>query len=106
MLNASLTVQCKSPGSHFHLWNEVTDKIITHISSNKKNIIFILWVVHAYKKISLIDQTKHKVVVTSHPSGRSCAKSFRNYPAFNNFDHFGEINTYLVQYSKSKITWG
>ena len=55
--------------------------------------------------MDLIDQDKHHTIVSSHPSGLSANKPFKNYPAFMHFDHFGEINKYLGEHGKTPILW-
>lgn len=105
MLNASLTVQHKHAGSHMGYWKKITDNIIKYISDKRENVVFVLWGGFAAKKKSLIDSNKHKVIISSHPSGFSCYKPFGSYPAFNDFDHFGEINKYLTKLKKKPIIW-
>lgn len=105
MLNAALTVEDGSKESHLRLWEWFTDYTIQYISANMNNIVFVLWGGYAFKKIDLIDQDRHHVVVSSHPSGLSANKPFKEYPAFMNKDHFGEINEYLKKYLKTPILW-
>lgn len=101
MLNTSLTVQKGHAGSHSEYWDELTDKIIKKISEKKDNVVFVLWGAHAYKKKKLIDD-RHPTIISSHPSGLSCSRPFRSFPAFRDFDHFDEINKLLDE----PIDWG
>jgi uracil-DNA glycosylase len=48
---------------------------------------------------------KHHTIISSHPSGLSANKPFRNYPPFMEQDHFGKINTILENSGKQKIIW-
>lgn len=105
MLNTSLTVEEGDKESHTKIWEGVTDYIIKYISDHMNNIVFVLWGGHAYKKINLIDLDKHHTIISSHPSGLSANKPFREYPAFMNEDHFGKINKYLEKVGKSSIMW-
>lgn len=105
MLNTALTVQGSAAGSHMALWEWLTDYVIEYISQYMKNIVFVLWGAHAFKKISLIDLDKHYTIVSSHPSGLSVNKPFRNYPAFAEYDHFGKINEILKKNGQSTIIW-
>src|SRR6202000_2584885 len=60
LLNATLTVQAGTPGSHQKKgWEEFTDKVIKTISDKKEGIVFILWGSYAQAKAELIDQKKH-----------------------------------------------
>lgn len=93
MLNTSLTVKDGSNNKNCHqfLWRWLTDEIISYISDNKEHVIFVLWGSNALEKKELIDETKHKCIISSHPSGLSAGKPIKQYPAFNNEDHFGKI---------------
>lgn len=107
LLNTSLTVQegSENKNGHANYWKKITDRIIKYISNNKNNVVFVLWGAPALKKIKLIDSNKHRIIVSSHPSGLSCNRNLRQYPSFMNYDHFGEINKYLQLHNKSKIVW-
>ena len=105
MLNSSLTVVLNKANCHASYWRWFTDNIIKYLSDNCENLIFVLWGGDAYNKIAFIDSDKHKVIVSSHPSGYSADKPFRCFPSFNSFDHFGEINKYLIKYNKIPILW-
>lgn len=105
MLNTALTVKLGIKKSHSHLWRWMTDYMIEYISKYFDDIIFVLWGNDAYEKIELIDQDKHHTIISSHPSGLSAHKPFRDYPAFNDLDHFGEINLRLKKLNKTPIMW-
>lgn len=105
MLNAALTVEDGVKESHLKMWEWFTDQIIQYISLHYEGVVFVLWGAYAYKKMTLIDQDKHKTVVSSHPSGLSANTPFRQYPAFMNRDHFKEINDYLTCVGKKRILW-
>nr|QBK89182.1 MAG: uracil-DNA glycosylase [Mimivirus LCMiAC02] len=105
MLNASLTVRYGEKNSHSNLWRSLTDKIIKYISDKKENIVFVIWGGSALRKLRLINSNKHKVIISSHPSGLSYNKKLRNYPPFSECDHFGEINNFLMEQKKRIILW-
>lgn len=105
LLNTTLTVQEKCPNGHEDKWKELTDLLIEFISNNTENVVFMLWGAPALKKLILIDQDKHKVSISSHPSPMSCQSKLRNYEAFIDTDHFGEANKYLQEHGKSTILW-
>ena len=106
LLNTSLTVLNgkENANGHKHIWKWFTEKIIRYISANCDNVVFVLWGKEAHEKIVYIDQDKHDVVMTSHPSGLSADKPSGNYPPFNSYDSFGKINTCLKKKEK-KIIW-
>lgn len=105
MLNTSLTVTHGCPNSHSNIWAPFTDNIIKFISDKCENIVFVLWGGNALSKLHLIDRIKHKVIISSHPSGLSCNNKLRTYPAFCNTNHFGRVNKYLEKHNKTPIIW-
>ena len=101
LLNATLTVREDSPNSHKHLkWNVFTDAVIKKISDENSNIVFLLWGNFAIQKEKLIDQSKHKILKSGHPSPMSAnqGKWFGN-------KHFSQTNDYLKSIGKPEIQW-
>lgn len=99
MLNAILTVEHKSPGSHKNLgWQEFTDATIRKLSENKEDLVFLMWGRFAQTKIPLIDQMKHHVLTAAHPSPLA-----RN--AFSGCRHFSKCNLLLDRAGKNPIDW-
>ena len=79
LLNSVLTVRKNLPGSHSNRgWETFTDKVISIISKNKNNIVFLLWGSYAMSKQKNIDQNKHLILTSSHPSPFSAYNSFFN----------------------------
>lgn len=105
-LNTSLSVTDNEKNSHSDIWKNFTDSIIVKLSSEKQKIVFVLWGAPAFEKYNLIDRKKHKIIVSSHPSGLSCNTPLKTYPAFNNCDHFGQINEYLKENGIQQIIYG
>lgn len=100
LLNASLTVMAKRPNSHANLgWHQLTDDIIKTISRKKNNVVFMLWGAFAQKKTELIDQRKHLVLATSHPSPLSA------YRGFMGSGVFVKCNEYLQNHGLQPIEW-
>lgn len=101
LLNSSLSVRMDNPNSHKHLkWNLFTDAVIQKISDKKENVVFLLWGNFAHKKGSKIDQTKHLILESGHPSPLSAnqGKWFGN-------KHFSQSNYYLKSNKKTEINW-
>lgn len=105
LLNSSLTLRKGEENSHQKYWTELTDHIISKLSAKRKNIVFVLWGAFALKKKELINEKKHKIIVTSHPSGLSYNRKLGDNPAFVNYDTFGEVNKYLMDKKKTFINW-
>ena len=105
LLNTALTVLDGQSNCHSGEWKWATERMIKYISDKCDNVVFVLWGAPALDKQKLIDLDKHDILVSSHPSGLSAHKPLRNYPAFNDFDHFGKINSLLKTYGKKEISW-
>jgi uracil-DNA glycosylase len=105
-LNTSLTVSDGEKNSHAQVWKWFTDEIIRLISSETKNMIFVLWGAPALEKIKLIDMSKHEAIISSHPSGLSFDRPLKEHPPFRDKDHFTEINKLLEKYGKHPLILG
>ena len=101
LLNATLTVRSSQAGSHQKKgWEFFTDAVIEHLSEKKQGIVFLLWGGYAKKKGSKIDQNKHLVLSSGHPSPLSANRGYW----FGN-KHFSETNSYLRKIGKQEIQW-
>jgi uracil-DNA glycosylase len=87
MLNACLTVREGSPNSHAGKgWEQFTDAAIRAVSAQPRAVVFLLWGSFAQKKIPLIDQKRHVVVKSAHPSPLSAANGFFGSKPFSKID--------------------
>ncbi len=101
LLNATLTVRAHQAGSHQKKgWEKFTDTVIKTISEEKENVVFLLWGGYAKKKAKLIDDSKHLILTSGHPSPLSANRGYW----FGN-KHFSKVNAYLRQHGKKEITW-
>jgi len=99
LLNAILTVQHKMAASHSKIgWEAFTNKLIETISTERDNIVFMLWGNYARSKKELIDCEKHLVLEAAHPSPLARDK-------FQGCKHFSKTNAYLAKHNQSKIDW-
>lgn len=107
LINTAFTVMDGNNNANCHKaeWKWFTDEIIKYISNNSEHVVFVLWGGNAYEKVNLIDMDKHEVIISSHPSGLSASKPFRDYSSFNDQDHFGKINEQLKKWKVSEIDW-
>lgn len=100
LLNATLTVQARTPNSHNGKgWETLTDNIISHLNKEKENIVFLLWGKYAQNKGSIIDTSKHLVLTAAHPS------PFSAYNGFFGCKHFSQTNDYLEEKGIMTIDW-
>ena len=100
LLNTSLSVQHKSPGSHAKIgWQTFTDKVIATISTQRPHVVFILWGGHAQSKRTLIDQD-HLIISSAHPSPLSAHRGFFGSKPFST------TNAWLESKGIRPIQWG
>lgn len=100
LLNTILTVEESKPKSHHKLgWEVFTDNIIKYISQNCKDIVFILWGAPAISKSKIIDESKHYILTSPHPSPLS------SYRGFFGCKHFSKTNQILKSIGKETINW-
>ena len=100
LLNSTLTVKAHEPNSHKNLgWDIFTDFIIKEISDKKESVVFVLWGAFAQKKVPLIDETKHFIIQSPHPSPFSAHRGFFGSKPFS------KINNYLKSKNRKEINW-
>lgn len=100
LLNATLTVRSRTAGSHQKQgWEQFTDACIRKLSSERENLIFLLWGRFAQNKATLIDSNKHHILTAPHPS------PFSAHSGFFGCDHFSKTNELLQQMNKATIQW-
>lgn len=100
MINATLTVEAHKAGSHQKKgWEQFTDAVIKKIADERENIVFLLWGSYAQKKANLIDENKHCILKSVHPSPLSA------YRGFFGCKHFSKTNEYLESKNIKSINW-
>ncbi len=100
LLNSSLTVEQSKPLSHQNYgWLEFTDKVISLINNELKNIVFILWGSYAQSKIKLIDSEKHLILAAPHPSPLSAHRGFFGSKPFS------KTNAFLQSKQIDMVKW-
>jgi len=100
LLNASLSVLAGQSNSHANLgWQQLTDDIIRTLSADREHLVFMLWGAFAQKKEALIDQQRHLILKTSHPSPLSAHRGFLGSGVF------ARCNDSLRQWGQAPITW-
>jgi len=100
LLNATLTVAQAQAGAHQGRgWEQFTDAAIAALNTHRKGLAFVLWGSYAQKKGAFIDEKKHLVLKSVHPSPLSAHRGF-----FGNHQ-FSIINRYLMQHGQPAIDW-
>lgn len=100
LLNATLTVRAGQAGSHQKKgWEDFTNAVIRKIADGKDNLVFLLWGAYAQKKAEFIDENKHLILKSVHPSPLSASRGF-----FGNH-HFSRTNEFLQSKGLKAIDW-
>ncbi|XP_073970298.1 uracil-DNA glycosylase-like isoform X2 [Rhodnius prolixus] len=100
LLNAVLTVKKNNPNSHKDQgWENLTTAVIKYLNDHHRGIVFLLWGSYAQKKASFVDQKKHHVLKTVHPSPLSAQRGWFGCK------HFSKCNELLKQNGKKPIDW-
>jgi len=100
LLNAILTVRAHEACSHQGKgWETFTDAVIDVLNRERSNIVFLLWGAYAQKKCENIDQSRHLVLRSVHPSPLSASRGF-----FGN-RHFSLCNQYLTSHGIEPVRW-
>lgn len=99
LLNAMLTVEKGKAGSHQNIgWQSFTDAVIKTLSDHCEGLVFLLWGRFAQTKLPLIDQLKHHVLQSAHPSPLAGNRFFNNH-------HFSRTNELLLGQGQTPIDW-
>ena len=100
LLNTTLTVRDGSAYSHKDFgWDIFTDKIISVINDIDRPIVFILWGAPAIKKKKLLNNPKHLIIESAHPSPLSA------YRGFFGSKPFSKTNDFLIKNNIKPIKW-
>ena len=100
LLNSVLTVESGKPNSHQGKgWEIFTDKVISVVNALERPVVFVLWGAYAQKKGAIIDESRHLVIRSPHPSPLSAHRGFFGSRPFS------KINTFLKQQGQAEINW-
>lgn len=100
LLNNVLTVEAHKAGSHRNQgWEDFTLHCVEYLSEKQPHLVFLLWGRDARSKAKLIDEKKHLVLESAHPSPLSAYNGF-----FGN-NHFRQCNDWLESQGLKPIDW-
>ncbi|MCR4753061.1 MAG: uracil-DNA glycosylase [Candidatus Saccharibacteria bacterium] len=100
LLNNTLTVEAHMAGSHRGKgWEIFTEHIIKYLNENRPHLVFILWGRDARGKKPLIDQSKHFIIESAHPSPLSAHNGFFGSKPFS------KCNLQLEKWNMPPIEW-
>lgn len=100
LLNATLTVRAHQAASHQGKgWETFTDRVIGAVDDKSDRVVFILWGASARRKRGLIDQRRHVVIESPHPSPLSAHRGFFGSRPFS------RANAALVEAGRTPVDW-
>ncbi len=100
LLNTVLTVRAHQAFSHKEKgWETFTDAVIEQLNLIDRPIVFILWGSPAQKKCSMLNNPKHLILKSVHPSPLSA------YRGFFGSKPFSKTNDFLVKNGLDPIDW-
>lgn len=93
LLNNVLTVEAHLAGSHRGKgWEIFTEETIKYLSNTRPHLVFILWGRDARAKKPLIDENKHLILESAHPSPLSAHAGFFGSRPFSKTNYFLKSN--------------
>ena len=93
MLNTVLTVRAHQANSHRGIgWEEFTDAAIRALNAQDRPIVFILWGRPAQQKKRMLNNPKHLIIESPHPSPLSSYRGFFGSKPFSQTNRFLEMN--------------
>lgn len=100
LLNTALTVRESKPASHRGKgWEQFTDAVIHALNNREEPMVFLLWGNHAGEKEAFIDQERHLVIRSAHPSPFAARKGFFGSKPFS------RTNQFLEEHGERPIDW-
>lgn len=100
LLNTVLTVREGAANSHKDKgWEQFTDAVIKAVNAQDRPVVYLLWGSNARSKKALINNPKHLVLESVHPSPLSA------YNGFFGCGHFKKCNEFLESNGIKPIDW-
>ena len=100
LLNTCLTVRIHEPLSHQKKgWEIFTLEAVKKVNEKQEPVVFILWGNHAKSFTKYINQNKHKVITSAHPSPLSASRGFFGSKPFS------KTNQFLEEHGLKSIDW-
>ena len=100
MLNTLLTVQAHQAFSHKGKgWEEFTDAAIKVLNEQDRPMVFILWGRPAQEKKAFLNNPKHLIIESPHPSPLSASRGFFGSRPFS------RANLFLEENGMAPIDW-
>lgn len=100
LLNAALTVERRAAGAHMDFgWQDLTREAVKAVSDRAPHCAYVLWGAKAIAYSKLIDEAKHLVLASAHPSPLSAHNGFFGSRPFS------RVNAWLAEKGIGPIDW-
>jgi len=100
LLNAVLTVREGKPNSHAKKgWEQITDAALAAVNALPTRVVFLLWGAYAQQKARLVDESRHGIIRSAHPSPLSA------HTGFFGSQPFSKANAALEFSGQAPIDW-
>lgn len=99
LTNVAMTTRERVIMGHMSEWKSFTESLLEWMSDTFPFLVFVFFGKEARALQSRIDGQKHKVITTSHPSGRGY------YAGFHESNIFNEVNEALESKGYGTINW-
>ena len=100
LLNTFLTVRAHAAFSHQGKgWEYFTDALIEAVNKEDRPIVYLLWGKAARSKVTMLNNPKHLILESAHPSPLSAHRGFMGN------GHFKKANEFLMANNIEPIDW-
>ena len=100
LLNTVMSVEDSKPNCHRNKgWETFTDNVMEQLNNSDKPIVFLLWGKPAQTKAERINNPKHALIKSVHPSPLSA------YRGFLGSKPFSKANDFLKANNRKPIDW-
>ncbi len=100
LMNTVMSVEESQPQAHKGKgWEQFSKRVIQTLNDREQPIVFILWGKPAQKNKVLIDDKKHLIIESAHPSPLS------SYRGFFGSRPFSKTNAFLKEHNRQEIDW-
>ncbi len=100
LLNTALSVEAGAAGAHLRLgWDALTDEAVAAVSRGRTAAVFILWGAKAIARRRLVDESRHLVIASAHPSPLSARTGFFGSRPFS------RVNAWLEAKGEAPMRW-
>ena len=102
LLNSRLTIGQRP---HSIRWGKFVDHVLEKISEMPNGVVFMLWGDLAHRRGTDIDNNRHLVLRSSHPSPKSAFTAVGQHCAFVGCGHFRRANEWLACRDIAEVNW-